>query len=129
MLERFAAPRERQEQQAQCDHRADGGHVIHDEVQMCEIHGTRYARRRPAVTAPVPARIDATASPRTWGPAVPAAASPRRRSVRTANSVAALATTRIILTRNGTAVPQVVGFLMNSKPSVTRLTTRPMARV
>src|SRR5687768_13375707 len=122
MLERFAAPRERQEQQAQCDHRADGGHVIHDEVQMCEIHGTRYARRRPAVTAPVHARIDATASTRALRPPSPGAASPRRMSVRTGNSVATLATTRIILTRNGTAVPQVVGFLMNSNPPVTRLT-------
>src|SRR5262245_58842899 len=118
VLQVFVTTDECQEQQAQCDHRTEGGDVIHHQMQMREIHGTRYASRRPAVTAPVQARIEAMASRRRL-PLTSVPASLRSTCDRSGTNTTTLVMTRSILTKNGVAVPHFVALLMNSMTPVT----------
>src|SRR5262245_57712459 len=125
VLQVFVTTDECQEQQAQRDHRTEGGHVIHYQMQMREVHGTRYASRRPAVTAPVQARIEAMARKRRL-PLTSLSASLRSTYDLDGANVATLAMMRTILTRNGIAVPHLVAFLINSMTPVTTFTSRPI---
>src|SRR5262245_10586116 len=129
VLQLFVEPEIAEQHETQRGHRADGGHVVDDEVQVGQVHGTTYARRRPAVIAPLQARIDAIARRRILLVTSRCSAPLPSTSERIGTTVAALAMTRPILTKNGNAVPQCVGSLMNSRMPVTMLTQRPTASV